>query len=192
MSRVDEGLRSQVRNIEATYGRPIDAWIQLIEASGRTKHTEVVAMLKADHGMTHGAAHRVSLVAREAIAARDAGPGTGAPADPVDQLYEGRRSALRPVHDALMAALSSFGEDIELAPKKGYVSLRRRKQFGMIQPASARVDVGLILTGAGTTHRLESAAGFNALFTHRVRVSAPAEVDAELVGWLRQAYDRAG
>ncbi len=188
MSSVEQGLRAQIANIEATYGRPIDAWIELIRASGKTKHTEVVAMLKADHGMTHGAAHRVSLVAREALAAE----GAGDRGDPVDQLYEGRRSGLRPIHDALMAALNSFGTDIELAPRKGYVSLRRRKQFAMIRPGSARVDVGLILTGAETTSRLESAAGFNALFTHRVRVTAPAEVDGELVGWLREAYDRAG
>ena len=39
--------------------------------------------------------------------------------------------------------------------------------------------------------RLESAAGFNALFTHRVRVTSLGDVDAELVGWIRRAYDRA-
>ena len=42
------------------------------------------------------------------------------------------------------------------------------------------------------TDRLESSATFNALFTHRVRVRSDDDVDAELVGWLRQAYDRAG
>lgn len=88
--------------------------------------------------------------------------------------------------------ITGFGDDVQLAPKKGYVSLRRRKQFAMLQPSGAgRIDVGLILPGEPAQDRLEPAAGFNALFTHRVRVSTPADIDAELTAWLRQAYDRA-
>ena len=67
---VDAALQSQIRNIEATYGKPLGHWLAVIDASGLTKHTEVVAMLKADHGLAHGAAHRLSLVARQS---RDAG-----------------------------------------------------------------------------------------------------------------------
>ena len=66
---VDAALQSQIRNIEATYGKSIDHWFAVIDASGLTKHNQVVAMLKADHGLAHGAAHRVSLLARQ----RDAG-----------------------------------------------------------------------------------------------------------------------
>jgi hypothetical protein len=188
MSSVDEGLRSQIRNIEATYGRTIGAWVELIRASGKTKHTEVVAMLKSEHGMTHGSAHRVALVARGAIADEESSP----PADPEDQLYQGGKAGLRPVHDRLMASIRGFGGDIDLAAKKGYLSIRRRKQFAMIQPAAARVDVGLILKGVAVSARLESAASFNALFTHRVRVNRVEEVDDELTSWLREAYQRAG
>jgi hypothetical protein len=90
-----------------------------------------------------------------------------------------------------MAAVGALGDDVELAPKRGYLSLRRRKQFAMIQPAAARVDLGLILKDEPPTGRLEPAAGFNALFTHRVRIAAPDDVDEELVAWLREAYGRA-
>jgi hypothetical protein len=91
-----------------------------------------------------------------------------------------------------MSAILAFGDDIELAPKKGYLSLRRRKQFAMIQPSAAgRIDLGLILGDLPAEARLESATGFNALFTHRVRVSNPADIDEQLIAWLRQAYDRA-
>ena len=64
---VDAALQSQIRNIETTYGKPLDYWFAVIDASGLTKHNAVVAMLKADHGLAHGAAHgaahRVSLLA---------------------------------------------------------------------------------------------------------------------------------
>jgi hypothetical protein len=191
MTTPEDGIRSQIRNIEAQYGRPMSEWTEVVRSSGAVKHTEVVAMLKADHGMSHGSAHRVALVAREAIAGATAAPVPDA-GDPADQLYAGRRAALRPLHDLLMATVTGFGDDVAVAPKKGYVSLRRRKQFAMIQPGAARVDVGLILAGTATTDRLEAAGSFNALFTHRVRVSAVHDVDGELTGWLREAYDRAG
>src|SRR6516165_10365787 len=96
MATVQQGLQAQIRNIEATYGKPMSEWVDIISASGLTKHTDVVAMLKKDYGMTHGAAHRVSLVAREQAAA--AGPGS----DPIGDLYAGKKASLRPLHDALM------------------------------------------------------------------------------------------
>jgi hypothetical protein len=100
---------------------------------------------------------------------------------------------MRSLHDALMAEIDALGP-YETAPKKGYLSLRRRRQFAMIQPTTTgRIDVGLILpAGTACTDRLESAAGFNALFSHRVRLSGPAEIDGELHGWLAAAYLAAG
>ena len=47
---VDAATQSQIRNIEAAYGQPLDHWFTVIDASGLTKHNQVVAMLKADHG----------------------------------------------------------------------------------------------------------------------------------------------
>ena len=189
MATAEEGIQAQIRNIEADYGKPMSQWLAIVAASGLTKHNEVVSMLKADYGMTHGAAHRVSLVSRQASAPAAA---SGDPADPAGALYTGKKTVLRALHDALMTEITAFGDDVQLAPKKGYVSLRRRKQFAMLQPSGAgRIDVGLILPGEPAQDRLEPAAGFNALFTHRVRVSSAADIDAQLIGWLREAYDRA-
>jgi len=186
VATVEAGLQAQIRNIEATYGRSMDEWVALIRASGLEKHGQIVAMLKADHGLTHGAANRVALVALAAMA-----PPT-ADADPIDALYAGRPSAVRAIHDRLWMTIRGLGADVEVAPKKGYLGLRRRIQFGMIKPAAKHVDLGLVLPDEPVTTRLESAATFNALFTHRVRVRSEADVDPELTGWLRQAYERAG
>ena len=99
MATVEEGLQAQIRNIEATYGKTMPDWFALIAAGGRTKHTEIVAMLKSDYGMTHGAAHRVSLLARHAAAPPPHADGI---ADPADALYIGQKAALRPIHNAVM------------------------------------------------------------------------------------------
>jgi hypothetical protein len=137
---VDAALQSQIRNIEATYGKPLDHWFAVIDTSGLANHNQVVAMLKADHGLAHGAAHRVSLLARQR---HDAG--TAAPLDPADALYAGVKASLRPLHDALLGQIRALGA-FDIAPKKGYLSLRRGKQFAMIQPSTtSRIDLGLIL-----------------------------------------------
>jgi uncharacterized protein DUF5655/uncharacterized protein DUF4287 len=193
MSTVDEGLESQIRTIEEKYGKSLSEWIAIVKKSGITKHSEIVAMLKSQYGMTHGAAHRIALKAREADAASIVQTAKASGTDPVADLYTGKKAGLKPLHDALMTAITMFGHDVELAPKKGYVSLRRKKQFAMIQPTTAtRLDVGIILKDVPTTERLESAAGFNALFTHRVRVNSISDVDEQLITWLKQAYDLAG
>jgi Domain of unknown function (DUF5655)/Domain of unknown function (DUF4287) len=185
---VDAALQSQIRNIQTTYGKPLDHWFAVIDASGLTKHNQVVAMLKADHGLAHGSAHRVSLLARQR-----GDTGAAASSDPADALYAGAKAGLRPLHDALLGQIRALGA-FDIAPKKGYLSLRRRKQFAMIQPSTAsRIDLGLILPPTTpVTGRLESAAKFNALFTHRVRLTAAADLDDELRGWLAAAYTLAG
>ena len=96
-------------------------------------------------------------------------------------------------HDALLGEIRVLGA-FDIAPKKGYLSLSRRKQFAMVQPSTAsRIDLGLILPATmPTTGRLESAAKFNPLFTHRVRITAASELDEELRGWLATAYALAG
>jgi hypothetical protein len=210
MATAEEGIATQIRNIEARYGKTMAQWSAIVAASGLTRHQDVVGLLKTEHGLPHGAAHRVSLTVRQqpglaagpsqaAGRSQAAGPGQAAgPAtdvDPVSALYTGRKAALRPLHEALMTAVLALGDDVEVAPKKGYLSLRRGRQFAMIQPSGAgRIDVGLILPATPETQpgpRLESAAGFNALFTHRVRVPAGANIDPGLTAWLRLAYQHA-
>ena len=185
---VDAALQSQIRNIETTYGKPLDYWFAVIDASGLTKHNQVVAMLKADHGLAHGAAHRVSLLARQRADADVA-----APPDPAGALYAGAKAGLRPLHDALLGEIRALGA-FDIAPKKGYLSLRRRKQFAMVQPSTtSRIDLGLILPATTpATGRLEPAAKFNPLFTHRVRITTASDIDDELRGWLATAYALAG
>ena len=72
------------------------------------------------------------------------------------------------------------------------MSLRRKKQFGLVQPSTAdRLDVGINLKGVAPQGRLEASGSFNAMVSHRVRVAKAADIDGELIGWLRAAYDQA-
>jgi len=103
-----------------------------------------------------------------------------------------QKESLRPIYDALIAAVNKFGKNVEVSPKKSYVSLRRSMQFALIQPSTAtRVDVGINLKGTPPAGRLEASGSFNAMVSHRVRVENKPGVDKELIGWLQQAYGAA-
>lgn len=183
----EDGMAALIRNLEEKTGRSLAAWIAIARGAGVSKHGQVVAFLKKEHGLTHGYANQIAL---RALAAADAPEGGSE--DLVEAQYGGAKAALRPVYDALVAAVRKFGPDVELSPKKAYVSLRRTKQFGLIQPSTAaRVDVGLVLKGVPAKGRLEASGSFNAMVTHRVRIENAREIDADLIAWLRQAYDKA-
>jgi len=55
------GPASYFPSIEKTYGQPIAHWQELIRQRLPAKHMELVAMLKAEHGLGHG--HANALVA---------------------------------------------------------------------------------------------------------------------------------
>lgn len=183
MSTVEEQIATQVANIERSTGRSLAEWIDIVRGSGKARHGEQVAYLKAEHGLGHGNANLIAIKAREA----DAG---GAPSadELVESHYAGRNAGLRPGYEAVIAAVRGFGDDVELAPKKTYVSLRRRKQFASVGPAAGQLEVCLNLAGKEPTARLKATTG---MATHKVRIDGSSGLDAELLGWLREAYDRA-
>ena len=133
MSTVDKAIDTQLKNIQAKTGKTLEQLGDLLRKSGLTKHGELRSLLKRELGLGHGDANTVvhaCLKSDGASAAAAAGATTD---DVVAEIYAGPKAALRPIHDALMAAIQPFGP-FEIAPKKGYVSLRRKKQFAMIGP----------------------------------------------------------
>jgi hypothetical protein len=182
MADLDAATQSQIRNLEASTGRSMDGWVTVVGESGKAKHGEIVAWLKAEHSMGHGNASLVALTYLR-------GPAAPAGEALVDAIYGGPRAGLRAFHDQVVATVLGFGGDVQLAPKQSYVSLRRSRQFGTVGPSSGgRLEIGLNLKDVAPSGRLEATTG---MCTHRVRLSDPVELDAEMVGWLRDAYDRA-
>ena len=183
-----KALETQLANIEKRSGKSLKELSAIISSSGLSKHGEIRDMLKQKLGLGHGDANalvHVVLKSDGQSAAKAQGLSTG---DVLDGLYTGAKAELRPIHDKLMTQINRFGA-FEIAPKKTYVSLRRKKQFAMIGPATnTRVEVGLNMKGVKAKGRLEELPP-GGMCSHKVRVTAPAEVDAELIGWIRQAFD---
>jgi hypothetical protein len=189
MSDVDKALATQLANIEKRTGKTLAELAGIIQASGLTKHGEIVAMLKSTLGMGHGDANTLVHTVKQSSGQ---GAATGASVDDVvSGLYTGPKAALRPIHDRLMSAIREFGH-FEEAPKKTYISLRRKKQFATVGPATnTRVEVGLNMKGVPATARLEQLPA-GQMCNYKVKLTEEGQVDAELMAWIRTAYESAG
>jgi hypothetical protein len=185
MSSVDQATETMIQNLMDNTGKSLDEWVAIVRSTGIEQHKEMLQYLQNEHGLTYGYANLVALTARGSGVAGSSGEAL------LEEQYKGAKAAMRPIYDALIAAVTAFGDDVEIAPKKTYVSLRRKRQFAIFQPSTTRMDVGINLKGVSPAGRLEASGSFNSMVTHRVRVTSTEEVDEELVSWLRQAYQAA-
>lgn len=179
----EEMAQSMIANMKDKTGKTLEQWLKITKKAGLAKHGEIVKLLKGDHGMTHGFAN---LVAHRTLKS-DAFSGGGDDALVAAQ-YSGPKADLKPIYDAIIKAVNALG-DAEVSPKKAYVSLRRSKQFAIVQPSTrTRVDLGLNLKDVAAKGRLEASGSFNSMVSHRVRLEKPADVDKTVKGWLKKAW----
>lgn len=187
--KVADATQSMIRNLEEKTGRKLDEWVSMARKSGFAKHGEIVKFLKSEHAMGHGYAN---LVAHALVTPTVLKAGQTDSGDLLAGQYTGAKAGLKPIYDKILSAVEAFGDDVEVSPKKTYVSLRRSKQFALVQPSTAtRVDIGINLKGVKPAGRLEAAGSFNSMVSHRVKVEDIKQIDAEVISWLKQAYESA-
>ncbi|MEO8082661.1 MAG: DUF5655 domain-containing protein [Ardenticatenales bacterium] len=191
MSTLEQARATQLRNIETATGKTIDELRALFGATGLSKHTELREWAMRELGLSHGNANALVHYALNTDGQSAAAAANASLDDIVAAIYTGPKAQMRPIHDRLMEAAQALGP-FEIAPKKGYVSLRRAKQFAMLGPATnTRFEVGLNMKDIDGTDRLvaQPAGG---MCQYKVKVTDVGEVDDALVGWLRAAYEQAG
>jgi predicted transport protein len=184
---MDKAAQTMIDNLQKNTGKSLEEWTKIVKKTGLEKHGEMVKYLKTEHGFTHGFANLVSMKARSA----DAGS-----ADSTDQLIEEQyknKESLRPFYNRLIQEIKQFGSDVEVAPKRAYVSIRRKKQFALIQPSTkTRLDVGINLKSVKPEGKLEASGSFNTMCSHRVRIESQDDISPDLIGWLKASYEQAG
>jgi hypothetical protein len=191
MSSVEKALETQLQNIQTKTGKSLEELAALVQESGLSKHGQIRDMLKRDLGLGHGDANTLTHLVLKSDGERAAQEQGLSTDEVLDGIYTGPKAHLRPIHDKLMAAINQFG-DFEIAPKKNYVSLRRKKQFAMIGPATkTRVEVGLNVKGLSPHERLNELAP-GGMCNYKVNVVETGEVDDQLIAWIEQAYHSAG
>lgn len=183
---MDKATLTMIGNLQKNSGKSLQEWIALVHGQQLARHGEIVKFLKEEHGFTHGFANLVAHKALESDAGSAAGQG-----ELLEKQYKGKEHFL-PLYERLVAVIKTFGEDIEWAPKNAYVSVRRKKQFATLNPATkTRYEVGINLKGQSPQGKLLPEKP-NAMCSHRLELSGEADLDDEVKGWLKAAYDQAG
>lgn len=184
MGKIEDAMASMARNLEEKTGISLAAWVKRARSGKLDKHGAIVTFLKTRHGLSHGYAN---LVASAALAT----PNSARSADPLDGIYSGSKTPLRVLHEKLSEGIDRLGIS-EKSPKKTYISFRRNKQFAMLGPATKdAVELGLNAKSLPPSARLKKLAP-GSMCQYAVRISKPSEIDAELMAWVRFAYEAAG
>ena len=187
MDSVTKARQTQLANIESKTGCSLDQLRVLIAESGLSKHGEIRQMLVMKFGLGFGDADMLTHFARNTDGQSAAEAAGLSDQDVLDVIYCGSKMELRPLHEQLMLEIKKLGE-FNINPKKGYVSLRRKRQFVMLGPGSkGRLEIGLNMKGIEGTERLFPQTN-NLMCQYKVFISSADEIDEELLQWINTAY----
>lgn len=179
---MDKALKTMIDNMPAKTGKSLAEWKKLLNSMTFSKHSEAVNFLKKDHGVSHGFANTIVTLSKDQ---------NESPEDLLNKQYQAKEN-LKPIYDQLITFLSGLGDDVKISPKKTTVSIIRKKQFVLIKPATkTRIDLGLKLLGKEMGKRLENSGPFGTMCTHRVQITRLEDLDDELKGWMKEAYENA-
>lgn len=178
---MDKALKTMIDNMPEKTGKSLEEWIKILEGKSFSKHSEAVNFLKKEYQVTHGFANTIVVLSKGVDTSDD---------DLVTNQYQGKE-ALYPIYEHLIAYLKTLGQDVTITPKKGSVSIIRKRQFLLIKPATkSRIDLGFKLKGKPATDRLQDSGPFGTMCTHRVMISSLDEIDEQLKGWIQEAYNQ--
>lgn len=182
----DPQAQTMIDNLPEKTGKSLPEWFKVLSAASFEKHGQMVKYLKSEFGVTHGFANTIVLLYRQKLAG---GPQEGE--DLIAKQYE-KKPELKTLYDKLIKDVRQFGDDVELAPKKSYVSLRRSKQFAIIQPSTkTHIDLGLNLKDVRASGPLIEGDKWSGMCSHRIELSSADDITREVLDWLWEAYQQA-
>jgi len=178
---MEKALQSMIHNMPEKTGKSLEEWKKILKEKSFEKHGQAVNYLKSEHKVTHGYAGTIVRLSKEEHNSSE---------ELVDKQYK-NKEALIPIYAALIKFVKALGKDVTISPKKGSVSIIRKKQFVLIKPATkTRIDLGFKLKDKATTERLEDSGPFGSMCTHRVKIVDKKEIDKELKDWIKEAYEK--
>jgi predicted transport protein len=184
---MDAAMQTMITNLHQNTGKTLEEWVAIVRKQNLPKHGAIVKYLKEEHGFTHGFAN---LVAHKSLGSdADSAQDTN---ELLEKQYKGKEH-FKPLYDSLLSQIQGFGKDIEVSPKNAYVSLRRKKQFATLQPATkTRFEIGLNLKGEPASGVAEAITTPNAMCSHKINLATEGDLTPEVVQWVKKAYEKAG
>jgi hypothetical protein len=183
----DDMLSAVSASLAERTGRPLAEWVALVQASGidPLDQNAVRKWLRSAHGVPQNSQWAIADAA-----ARAAGWVRPTVAEYVERQYSGPKAALRPIYDAIAAAIGDLGDDVTVEGRGTYTPFVRGRQFAAVAAAARdRVDLGLRFTDPPAAGRLQPATAPGQA-THKVSLRSVADLDDEVRHLLRTAYEQ--
>ena len=64
MPNMDAETQKRIDGLPAGTGKALPEWFTILQASGLEKHSDMLALLKSEHGVSHGFANFIALMYR--------------------------------------------------------------------------------------------------------------------------------
>ena len=184
--------QSTIAGMKQKTGKSLEEWITLVKKLAPATEKERREWLQTKHGLGRNYA---SFIAEQSVGKGDDGTDETylKQADEyVEKMYSGTKEALRPLFSDLMALGRSLGKDVKVCPCQTMVPLYRKHVFAQIKPTTrTRIDLGLALKDTKVPKRLIDTGGFEKKdrITHRIEITSPKDIDAEVKKWIKIAYE---
>jgi len=139
---MDKALKTMIDNMPEKTGKSLSEWKTILKEKYFAKHSEGVKYLKTEHNVTHGFANTIVTLSKDQDNSSE---------DLIENQYNGKENLI-PIYKELITYIKSLGDDVTITPKKGSVSIIRKRQFVLIKPATkTRIDLGFKLKDKPTT-----------------------------------------
>ncbi len=171
--------------LERHTGKSMDEWVAIARTCPETGHRARLKWLKDHHGLLQ---NRASQVLSEAFGSRMA---WSEPDKLIEALWADQAS--RAIFQAIDAAARQPGEVIQTA-RKGYNAWSRKVQFAAARPLKGgKAMLGLAVPpDANAQLEAPKNESWSERLKARVLIADAADVDAEIAGLLRAAWEKAG
>ena len=106
----------------------------------------------------------------------------------VNAHFENRDAVVRQIYDRLLKSARTFGPVVE-DPKKTSIHLVNRTAFAGVATRKSAIVLTIKADSDISSPRIHKSEQASARrFHHEVKLTSPADVDSELIGWLKHAY----
>jgi hypothetical protein len=185
-----------IANMKEKTGRSLDEWVELVKKKGPADEKGRTAWLKEKHGLGANYAGWITEVSYgRGMEYIDPDIYLATAEKYVNEMYRGKKEALRPIYDALLKLGLETGADIKACPCQTMVPLYRNHVIAQIKPATnSRIDMGFALKDMKPTGRLIDTGGFakKDRITHRIEIASLDDIKDDVTKWLKKAYEMDG
>jgi hypothetical protein len=188
-------VQKWVAELKQKTGRSLKEWQTHITRNGPDDLEARRQWLKAEYGLGTNTAWWLAERA-DGRPTWDENPETYLSMAPkyVDEMFAGPKAHLRPLADALMRLAMDVADDVKFCPCKTMIPFYREHVIAQIKPTTnKRIDFGFAVDAATPfTVRLKDTGGLKKKdrITHRIEMTKPEDIDVEVEGYLRLAYER--